>query len=193
MDHDKPGEIWPQITRAALELFGEQGVSATKIRDITNRAKVSIGGFYGHFSSKEDLMKQVFNHYHTMFSQSIEKILATSFTPAEKIEWVVEVFAYFIKVDRIAAKFVLSSFSSKYWKKIAPEGGLEAVRLLAEIIEDGVEQEEFESPAPYDAAMFFLGGLTNYFLAWLSGDLLTPDTKQLTRYILNALNYKEKK
>ncbi|MGE0734700.1 MAG: TetR/AcrR family transcriptional regulator [Alphaproteobacteria bacterium] len=49
-----------RIERAALELFVEQGIAATSIRDIADKAGISLGAMYNHFPSKEDLAWHLF-------------------------------------------------------------------------------------------------------------------------------------
>lgn len=48
------------ILRAATELTREKGWKNTKIQDICGRAGVSVGAFYHHFSSKDELMNRAF-------------------------------------------------------------------------------------------------------------------------------------
>jgi AcrR family transcriptional regulator len=47
------------IIHESLKLFSLNGFSSTSIHDILSAAKTSKGGFYNHFSSKEDLFYQV--------------------------------------------------------------------------------------------------------------------------------------
>lgn len=47
------------LLAAAREEFGTRGYSETVIDDIVRRAEVTKGAFYHHFSSKEDLFREV--------------------------------------------------------------------------------------------------------------------------------------
>ncbi|MDX2448247.1 MAG: TetR/AcrR family transcriptional regulator [Desulfobacterales bacterium] len=47
------------IIHESLKLFSLNGFSSTSMQDIISAAKTSKGGFYNHFSSKEDLFFQV--------------------------------------------------------------------------------------------------------------------------------------
>jgi AcrR family transcriptional regulator len=47
------------IIHESLKLFSLNGFLSTSIQDILSAAKTSKGGFYNHFSSKEDLFFQV--------------------------------------------------------------------------------------------------------------------------------------
>ena len=47
----------------ALDLFSENGVKGTSIRMITSKAGLSTASFYNHFSSKDELLKTMYEHY----------------------------------------------------------------------------------------------------------------------------------
>ena len=47
------------IIHESLKLFSLNGFLSTSIQDILSAANTSKGGFYNHFSSKEDLFYQV--------------------------------------------------------------------------------------------------------------------------------------
>jgi AcrR family transcriptional regulator len=52
------------ITVAAYDLFIKQGYHGTSIRQIAEKAGIALGGVYNHFSSKEDVFREVFLTYH---------------------------------------------------------------------------------------------------------------------------------
>jgi AcrR family transcriptional regulator len=55
-DKVKKGETTrTAIEEAAFELFMEQGYHATSMRQISERAKLALGGIYNHFSNKEEI------------------------------------------------------------------------------------------------------------------------------------------
>jgi AcrR family transcriptional regulator len=49
-----------RLIQVAAELFGTRGYEATSIEDVLERAEVSKGALYHHFSSKESLFEAVF-------------------------------------------------------------------------------------------------------------------------------------
>lgn len=62
MTSDKPskGEATSErIIEVAYQLFIEQGYHATSMRQIGDRAGITMGGIYNHFSSKEAIWKAV--------------------------------------------------------------------------------------------------------------------------------------
>jgi AcrR family transcriptional regulator len=45
-----------ELARAALELCAEQGVQATRVADVAERAGVTVGTIYRYFASKDELV-----------------------------------------------------------------------------------------------------------------------------------------
>lgn len=53
-----------RILDAAFTLFMEQGYHGTSMRQIVERAGITMGGVYNHFASKEEIWKAVFFERH---------------------------------------------------------------------------------------------------------------------------------
>lgn len=50
-----PVELKEKILNTAIKVFSEKGYSKTTIREIANRAGISIGGIYIYFKNKEEI------------------------------------------------------------------------------------------------------------------------------------------
>src|SRR5919108_5683893 len=51
-----------EILRASARLFRERGYDATSMNDISAALKLSKGGLYHHFGSKDDILFHIMNH-----------------------------------------------------------------------------------------------------------------------------------
>jgi TetR/AcrR family transcriptional repressor of nem operon len=51
-----------RILDAASRLFRDKGFAAVSVAEVMNAAGLTHGGFYGHFSSKDDLVAQTLAH-----------------------------------------------------------------------------------------------------------------------------------
>jgi TetR/AcrR family fatty acid metabolism transcriptional regulator len=51
------------ILTAAMELFAEYGYDGTSVKQIADRAKLSVGKLYLHFESKEDIFRDLLESY----------------------------------------------------------------------------------------------------------------------------------
>lgn len=52
-------ETKDRLREVSLSLMAEQGFEKTKIKDICQKANVSIGTFYNYFATKEDIIKEL--------------------------------------------------------------------------------------------------------------------------------------
>src|ERR1700730_11765238 len=51
-----------EILRAAARLFQQQGYDATSMKDVTAALKLSKGGLYHHFQSKDEILFHIMSH-----------------------------------------------------------------------------------------------------------------------------------
>jgi AcrR family transcriptional regulator len=59
MPRQRNGDTRARIQRVAIELFSEQGVRQTSLRDIADRLGVTKPALYYHFASREDLLNSL--------------------------------------------------------------------------------------------------------------------------------------
>jgi len=74
-----------QITRESLRLFSLNGFLNTGINDIIAAADTSKGGFYNHFSSKEQLFYAVLAESQTLWRERVLYGLREIDSPTDKI------------------------------------------------------------------------------------------------------------
>ena len=51
-----------KIVQAAAEAFRAGGVAGVRLEDVMARAGLTHGGFYAHFASKEELLREALEH-----------------------------------------------------------------------------------------------------------------------------------
>ena len=62
-----------KIYNSAMNKFTEKGIERTTIQEICKDAEVSIGSFYNHFNSKEDIIYEIFKRADLNFKQFKER------------------------------------------------------------------------------------------------------------------------
>jgi AcrR family transcriptional regulator len=67
----RPGSRREDIAAAAIELFLDRGVAATRVEDILAAAGVSVGSFYHHFRDKLSLAATVYLELLQRFQQDL--------------------------------------------------------------------------------------------------------------------------
>ena len=79
------GEVTRQaIEEAAFELFMEQGYHATSMRQISDQAKIALGGIYNHFPNKEEIFKAILMDKHP-YKQILPIVLGAKGDTAEEL------------------------------------------------------------------------------------------------------------
>ncbi len=78
-------ETREKLLRAAFRLFGERGVDAVAISEITEAADVGFGSFYNHFASKEAVHEAVVDAMFDQFGDTLERLTMDVADPAEVI------------------------------------------------------------------------------------------------------------
>ena len=51
-----------EILRTAARLFQQRGYDATSMNDVAAALKLSKGGLYHHFQSKDEILYEIMNH-----------------------------------------------------------------------------------------------------------------------------------
>jgi AcrR family transcriptional regulator len=156
-------EVRNRILRASFDLFLAQGVSATKIEDICQRADVATRTFFNHFATRQDMMRaladiRLLNLHDVIFDRTGEPV------PARLIG----VF------DDIATALVTSSdtYRELIGEMLASSGfgiqrGFALHGTFLDLVKDGVARGEVGTR--HDAqtlADIIVGALTGGLLNW---------------------------
>src|SRR5580704_8950351 len=60
--HETRHEPRQEILRTAARLFQQRGYDATSMNDVAAALKLSKGGLYHHFQSKDEILFEIMNH-----------------------------------------------------------------------------------------------------------------------------------
>ena len=65
-----------RILEAARDLFLTKGYNGSNLRDIAGRARVSMGGIYHHFDSKESMVDEILSTFQEELFAAYDAVLA---------------------------------------------------------------------------------------------------------------------
>jgi AcrR family transcriptional regulator len=152
-----PEERPAQILDAALEVFAEHGLAAARLEDIAKRAHLSKGTIYQYFPNKEALFREVIRQ--TVVSQiEIGEREFESATDSATARFDRQMRAYwaFIRSPKFAPIFRLVHAELSQHPDLARFYADEVVtrvhRLIAAIIQRGIDEGEFREVDPLVAA-----------------------------------------
>ncbi len=79
-----------QLLESAFVAFLENGFNGVSLNDVIKRSGMTKGGFYHHFSSKDDLLSEVISTYfHSYIGQNIKEFSEMSGTIETRLKFVV--------------------------------------------------------------------------------------------------------
>jgi AcrR family transcriptional regulator len=165
-------ETRQRILTAAADLFGEQGVQATKIWEICKVADVSYQSFFNHFQGKEGLVRELVGSGCDFVVATIENAHREGTTTGERIALF---FSHILDATKGAGpmhhELLVETFRSSQ-----VDADLEGERRIREAIErvlrSGIDTGEVTREHEVDdLVLLIFGALNTLMLEWAS----TPD------------------
>jgi len=140
-----------EILDAADELFGQQGFDGTSTNDILQKVGIARGTLYYHFKSKEDIMDALIERY-TERILSAAKEIANDKNRAvyERIIGVVMALNISDDSGKEAIEHMHKPQNALMHQKIQKVIVNEVPPILSGIIREGIEQQLFHTPYPYE-------------------------------------------
>lgn len=86
----KTVNIQEELQRVSVELFATQGYAKTSVQQIVDAAGVTKGALYHYFSSKDDLLFDIYDRLLSLQRERLEEIVARGLDPLETMRLVCE-------------------------------------------------------------------------------------------------------
>ena len=162
-----------EILSAAEKVFAAKGFFATTMSDIARKAEFGTGTLYKYFKSKEEL-------YFTLIDEKVEEInrlvnaeLSKKTSAIDRIRKVLELQFEFNERNRDFFRIYISERNRFEWTvkdelgKGLHEKMVTYIHLLAEVMRQGIEEEQFKSMNPIDLAHALVGIVNSFVFEWL--------------------------
>ena len=167
-----------QILDAAVRVFARQGFHSTRVADIADEAGVAYGLVYHYFSSKEQVLGELFSVRWALLIAAIEETDRGTDTPREKLSTVAGFIFDSYRHDPDLMKVIIvevtraaNSFGRTHLAEIR-----EAYESIAGIVAKGQEVGAFRQDIdPIFAAMAFYGAIEQMLSGWIFD--LIPSTE----------------
>jgi len=180
------------ICDAALELFAEQGIEATTIRDIAQRADAAEGTLYRHFKGKDDLAGWLYQRCAQELQSRLAEATEAAATPAEKLEALIRGVFDFFGERPTSCTYLLSNrsedaggdgqASAQASTEVPPPLG-----FFVEVIEAGQKEDAFQDEAAPLLAGWILAMVQRTVLFLKAGTLGGTRASAIDRTVHGAL------
>lgn len=131
-----------RIYAAAIELMDRKGFERLTIADISRRAGVSVGAFYHHFRSKDDILAEIFRRADEYF---LTQVVGDLSQPAIQ-EQIVAYFDHYARFNAASGvEMTQQLFNPKV--KLFIQKGRPMQTILQDLIRKGQERDEIRGDA----------------------------------------------
>ncbi|SHO55910.1 TetR/AcrR family transcriptional regulator [Vibrio quintilis] len=139
------------IYDVGLMLMQKNGYHATTVSQISKAAKVSVGAFYHHFRSKEDILSHIYENADSYFLQVVKTDICSGKTSEQVVEFFQHYAEYNLQVGIDTMKVLYHADNIWFLKK---NRGMQQV--LRSILETGQANNEITSEQSSDEISDFL-------------------------------------
>jgi TetR/AcrR family transcriptional regulator, fatty acid metabolism regulator protein len=159
-----------QILDAAVRVFARQGFHSCRVSDIADEAGVAYGLVYHYFSSKEQVMNELFMERWSLLLQAIEEADGQEISGREKLDavagFIVDSYRHdpeLMKVIIVEVTRAANSFGRTHLPEIS-----QAYDSIARIVEGAQATGEFRRDVdPVFASMWFYGAIEQLLSGWV--------------------------
>jgi AcrR family transcriptional regulator len=165
---EKKQEKALKIGKAAVRLFNRKGYLETNMDHISAAARMSKGGVYHYFSSKDEILHFILSNYMDLILKDLESGLKNVEGAFEKIQFIISrhIELYTGNIDE--AKTLLHEahcLPARYYRTIA-EKQRQYYRIVAKVISEFLGGRAKTGDAQVTSLTFLLFGMCNWIYSW---------------------------
>jgi AcrR family transcriptional regulator len=187
-----PGSVTSRILSEATRLFAEKGFLGTSVQEIVDAANVTKGALYYHYSSKDDLLYEIYHRVIQKELATLDRVLAMQLSPADTVDLLISDVMLTTSAHRDDVMIFLREMH-----RLSPEKQA-AVRkdrrryhmAFREVIEKGQRDGTFRSDISAELVVIGFFGLVHHYYTWYREDpRYSPQymARESSRWFLKSL------
>ena len=193
MPRESPVDSRQEILRTAARLFQQRGYDATSMNDVAAALKLSKGGLYHHFQSKDEILFEIMNHAMDLTQERVLNPVRGIANPEERLRTLI----------RLHIEVVLSPRDREITVMLHENHPLpptlrrrinarkkEYVHFLENLMAEVQQARQAKGKVSPRAAAFALLGMLNWIYQWYKpeGDLQANNlAPQFTELIFGGI------
>jgi len=162
-----------EILSAAEKVFAAKGFSPTTMSEIAEAAEFGTGTLYKYFKSKEDLYFTLINEKTEEINRLVKAELSQKTSAIGRIQKVLRLQFEFIERNRDFFRIYISERNRFEWSvkddmgKGIHDKMVAYIKILAQVMKQGVREGEFKPIDPMDLAHALVGMVNSFVFEWL--------------------------
>ena len=165
---DRRGGAREAIVQAAIDCFYERGYVGTSVQDVVDRAGVTKGAFYHHFTKKDDLLLHIHDRFMDQQMQALEAGIAGDLPPREALTLLIEEIV--VSAAEFQREYVIffeqrRSLSEEPFQQVRAKRD-EYERRVVQTIENGIARGDFREVPSAQVLAFGIIGMAAWAYHW---------------------------
>lgn len=165
-------DLRQRIIQSSLLLFEKQGFHGVTVNQIVENIGTSKGGFYHHFTSKDELLFVIHDTFITYVLEKAIKANETYHSPTKKLQAIIK---DFVKVFDLYKPHISVFYQETIYLKPQYETLIKKKRdqfkqIITKAIQEGKEAGEFRSDLPLEITTMAILGMVNWTYKWYKQD-----------------------
>ena len=169
MTRESPVDSRQEILRTAARLFQQRGYDATSMNDVAAALKLSKGGLYHHFQSKDEILFEIMNHAMEMTQERVIAPVRSIADPLERLRALIRLHIEVVLSPRDREITVMLHENHPLppaLRKRINHRKKEYVHFVESLIADVQRSRAAKAAVSPRAAAFALLGMINWIYQW---------------------------
>ncbi|GAB3066493.1 TetR/AcrR family transcriptional regulator [Virgibacillus ainsalahensis] len=161
-------DLRQKIIQSSLLLFEKHGFHGVTVKQIVEDVGTSKGGFYHHFTTKDELLFVIHDTFITYVLEKAKIANETYDSPTKKLQAIVK---DFVKVFDIYKPYIVVFYQENVYLKSQYELQIKKKRdqfkqMIKQAIHEGKECGEFRENLPVEITTMAILGMVNWTYKW---------------------------
>ncbi|MCF3942330.1 TetR/AcrR family transcriptional regulator [Oceanobacillus alkalisoli] len=163
-----PAELRERIIEASLKLFEQYGFHGVTVNQIVDAAGISKGGFYHHFTSKDELLFVIHDIFITYVLERASKANEQNLPAKERLRLIIKDFVSVFDIYKahLTVFYQESIYLKTEHEEIVRKKRNEFKTIIQDVIEEGVITGDFRSDLSVEITTMAILGMVNWTYKW---------------------------
>lgn len=161
-------DLREHIIETSLILFEKKGFHGVSINEIVTTAGTSKGGFYHHFSSKDELLFVIHDLFITYAIGNAKEADQSHESPTERLQAIIKNFVQVFHVYKahLSVFYQEAIYLRPEYEEVMKAKRNEFKTIIDRVIQEGIEQGEFRKNLEVDITVMAILGMVNWMHKW---------------------------
>lgn len=161
-------DLREKIIQSSLDLFSQEGYHAVSVNKIVHAADTSKGGFYYHFSSKNEVLFEIHDVFISYALDKTHEADALNSTPTKRLIKIIDEFVKVFDVYQahLSVFYQEAFFLDDKYEEIIKVKRHEFKSILTHVLNDGIEANEFRAELNIELTTMAILGMVNWMYKW---------------------------